>query len=156
LIELLVVIAIIGILIALLLPAVQKVRDAAGYPDNFTGQVGTDDGVLGAREVDYWRYLKGRYPTDPGCWGNTPVVGLQPGTVADNCHQSHYWSLHAGGGNFLLGDGSVRFVAYTSDDILPELYTRAGGEPVEFLPGGPLRRSAGERPAPGRFISRRP
>ena len=37
-------------------------------------------------------------------------------------------SLHPGGANFLFADGSVRFLAYSADAILPALGTRAGGE----------------------------
>jgi prepilin-type N-terminal cleavage/methylation domain-containing protein/prepilin-type processing-associated H-X9-DG protein len=92
---------------------------------------GVGDVILGAREENYWRFLKARYPNDPECQGETPVVGLRPGVLTDNCHQSHFWSLHWGGANFLFGDGSVRFVTYSFDNILPALCTRGGGEPVD-------------------------
>ena len=55
-------------------------------------------------------------------------VGLQPGNIFNACDQTHFWSMHDGGANFLLGDGSVRFVAYSVDSILPALATRNGGE----------------------------
>jgi prepilin-type processing-associated H-X9-DG protein len=44
------------------------------------------------------------------------------------CHANHSWSFHAGGANMLLGDGSVRFVAYSASAILPALATIRGGE----------------------------
>jgi prepilin-type processing-associated H-X9-DG protein len=42
----------------------------------------------------------------------------------------HFWSPHAGGANFAFADGSVRFLRYSADHILPALATRAGGEAV--------------------------
>ena len=42
----------------------------------------------------------------------------------------HYWSLHDGGANFAFCDGSVRYLRYEADAILPALMTRAGGEIV--------------------------
>jgi prepilin-type N-terminal cleavage/methylation domain-containing protein/prepilin-type processing-associated H-X9-DG protein len=98
----------------------------AGYDDQGTGDV-----VLGAREVGYWNHLKAVFPHAPSCMTWTvPKVGLQPGNVNDDCDQGHFWSLHSGGANFLLGDGSVRFVTYSADEVLPQLCTRNGGETV--------------------------
>jgi prepilin-type N-terminal cleavage/methylation domain-containing protein/prepilin-type processing-associated H-X9-DG protein len=86
----------------------------AGYDGSGTGDV-----LLGARET--------RYAAAIGC-SNNVKVGLQPGRITDNCDQAHFWSLHAGGANFLMGDGSARFVRYTVDQVLPALMTKAGGE----------------------------
>jgi prepilin-type processing-associated H-X9-DG protein len=103
----------------------------AGYPeDGGNLQTGVGDVVLGSTEIGYWRYLKREFPHDPDCQGNTPIVGLKPGVISDNCHQAHFWSLHSGGANFLLGDGSVRFVTYSFDNILPDLCTRNGNEVI--------------------------
>jgi prepilin-type processing-associated H-X9-DG protein len=41
--------------------------------------------------------------------------------------------LHLGGANFLFADGSVHFLSYSADDILPALATRSGGETVTLL-----------------------
>jgi prepilin-type processing-associated H-X9-DG protein len=54
-----------------------------------------------------------------------------PGRVDNPCDRGHFWSLHPGGANFLFADGSVRFLTYSADSILPALATRAGGELVE-------------------------
>ena len=89
----------------------------AGYPPLFNG---TADVVLGARDYGYANAL--------GC--PSSKVGFQPGDMTDNCDQCHYWSFHTGGGNFAFGDGSVHFLAYGNNPILPALATRAGGETV--------------------------
>jgi prepilin-type N-terminal cleavage/methylation domain-containing protein/prepilin-type processing-associated H-X9-DG protein len=90
-------------------------------------QNGTGDVVLGARELRYWQY-ENSHNTDPGACTVPNKVGLQPGRPNDPCDQVHFWSLHSNGANFLLGDGSSRFVQYSFDTILPQLCTRAGGE----------------------------
>jgi prepilin-type N-terminal cleavage/methylation domain-containing protein/prepilin-type processing-associated H-X9-DG protein len=82
---------------------------------------GTADVVLGGHDLllyqdqgglkgDVYRTCKTTFP-DP----NTKL-GLQPGDVNQPCDRSHFWSLHSGGANFLLGDGSVRFLNYGIDD----------------------------------------
>jgi prepilin-type processing-associated H-X9-DG protein len=44
------------------------------------------------------------------------------------CDFNHYWSMHSTGANFVFADGSVRFLPYTAEPILPALATRNGGE----------------------------
>jgi prepilin-type N-terminal cleavage/methylation domain-containing protein len=46
----------------------------------------------------------------------------------DPCSFWHFWSFHHGGSNFLFADGSVHFLRYSSESVLPALATRAGGE----------------------------
>ncbi len=57
-------------------------------------------------------------------------AGFRPGTPDDMCDAFHFWSRHPGGASFLFADGSVRFLNYSADPILPALATRAGGESV--------------------------
>jgi prepilin-type processing-associated H-X9-DG protein len=76
--------------------------------------------VLGAREIGYADSLGGPHSK----------FGFQSGRISDPCDQVHFWSLHSGGANFLLADGSARFVSYSADSVLPGLVTRSGGEDV--------------------------
>jgi len=50
------------------------------------------------------------------------------GSVSNNCDHHHFWSFHTGGGNWLLGDGSVRFIQYSAAAIVVQMSTRAGEE----------------------------
>jgi prepilin-type processing-associated H-X9-DG protein len=43
----------------------------------------------------------------------------------------HFWSLHAGGAQFLFADGAVHFLPYSAAHLLPALASRNGGEVVE-------------------------
>jgi len=87
----------------------------AGYDSKGSGDV-----VLGAREVGFASAL--------GC--KSSQVGLQDGSVQVDCDQAHFWSYHSGGANFAGADGSVRFVSYSGDSVLPSLATRASGETI--------------------------
>ena len=78
---------------------------------------------LGAREL---RGSVGGGPCPPGPYA------FSSGSFNDECAIFHFWSYHTGGANFAFADGSVRFLAYTVDSILPALTTRAGGEVVSF------------------------
>jgi prepilin-type processing-associated H-X9-DG protein len=57
---------------------------------------------------------------------------FQRGRQDDICSTFHFWSLHPGGAHFLFADGSVRFLKYSADAILPALATRAGKEPASL------------------------
>jgi prepilin-type N-terminal cleavage/methylation domain-containing protein/prepilin-type processing-associated H-X9-DG protein len=86
---------------------------------------GTGDVVLGARSVKYATSLvdpTSGNPCDPG------NVGFRPGSLNNYCDQTHFWSLHTGGANFLFADAHVRFLNYSANRVLPLLSTRAGGE----------------------------
>jgi prepilin-type N-terminal cleavage/methylation domain-containing protein len=91
---------------------------------------GTGDVVLGADEEQYYAGIIKLYP-DANCDPKNPKVGLQPGTITSACDYAHFWSLHSGGANFLLGDASVRFLSYGIDQpTFMALCTRNGGETV--------------------------
>jgi prepilin-type N-terminal cleavage/methylation domain-containing protein/prepilin-type processing-associated H-X9-DG protein len=81
---------------------------------------GSSDVTLGATEINR---------LDADCSPGPYAYG--PGELTNNCDQFHFWSLHAGGANFLFADGSVHFLPYSAARILPALATRAGGEAVE-------------------------
>ena len=82
---------------------------------------GSAEMLLGARE---------RNVAGEGCAPGPFPFG--PGRLDDQCHIFHYWSLHSGGANFAFADGSVHFLSYSADSILPALATRAGGEVVSL------------------------
>jgi prepilin-type processing-associated H-X9-DG protein len=66
-------------------------------------------------------------------WVSDCPVGpyhFQAGDRKNPCDTFHFWSFHTGGANFAFADGSVRFLSYSADGILPALATRAGGEAV--------------------------
>lgn len=85
-------------------------------------QDGSADMVLGVREVNVGTY-GANCPPGPYNFG--------PGRVSDQFAAFHFRSLHIGGGaNFLFADGSVHFLPYTTDSIMPGLATRSGGEPI--------------------------
>jgi prepilin-type N-terminal cleavage/methylation domain-containing protein/prepilin-type processing-associated H-X9-DG protein len=96
-----------------------------GYDNHGTGDV-----ILGAREFAYWNFIKTFSTTQPGSCQGSPVVGLAPGKLTEDCDQAHFWSLHSNGANFLLGDGSARFLNYNADAVLPALCTRNGNETI--------------------------
>jgi prepilin-type N-terminal cleavage/methylation domain-containing protein/prepilin-type processing-associated H-X9-DG protein len=98
------------------------------YPHNPAGshQNGSLDVVLGAAELN----VPHRW-NEPGA-STCPPGPFQfgPGRASEICDQYHFWSLHAGGANFLFADASVHFLTYRAADVLPLLATRGGGEVV--------------------------
>ena len=82
-------------------------------------QTGSGDAVLGVRAKNLGGYA-------PGC--ETGPYSFRGGKLTDMCSAFGYWSLHTGGANFALADGSVRFLRYEADEIMPALATRNGGE----------------------------
>jgi prepilin-type N-terminal cleavage/methylation domain-containing protein/prepilin-type processing-associated H-X9-DG protein len=100
----------------------------AGY--GFDGS-GVGDVTLGARETVMAANVQ---ITPSGGGPSVPCpatkVGFQPGTINDLCDQVHFWSWHPAGANWTFGDGSVRFINYGMNDVLPQMCTRNGGEVV--------------------------
>jgi prepilin-type N-terminal cleavage/methylation domain-containing protein/prepilin-type processing-associated H-X9-DG protein len=63
--------------------------------------------------------------TVSGCNGNEVFRQDRVNNPTAACH---YWSLHPGGGNWLLVDGSVRFMSYNQVGVITLMASRAGGE----------------------------
>jgi prepilin-type N-terminal cleavage/methylation domain-containing protein len=66
------------------------------------------------------------------CSPGTPAKFSAPITKPINMDREscHYWSLHTVGSNWLFGDASVKFIAYTAEPAVEQLATRNGGEVV--------------------------
>jgi prepilin-type N-terminal cleavage/methylation domain-containing protein/prepilin-type processing-associated H-X9-DG protein len=94
----------------------------AGAGQQFTGSA---DLVLGVREPNLQPITVGS-PCGPG---NYP---FRDSRFNDPCGMFHFWSPHPGGAHFAFADGSIRFVAYSADPLMPALASRAGGEPTGF------------------------
>jgi prepilin-type processing-associated H-X9-DG protein/prepilin-type N-terminal cleavage/methylation domain-containing protein len=91
----------------------------AGAGQRLTGSA---DIVLGAREPNLQLITTGS-ACGPGNYPFMPASGFN-----DPCGMFHFWSPHPGGANFAFADGSVHFLRYSADPIMPALATRAGGE----------------------------
>jgi prepilin-type N-terminal cleavage/methylation domain-containing protein/prepilin-type processing-associated H-X9-DG protein len=97
----------------------------AGYPSEATG---LGDVTMGTRAIGYVDSIN----TYEGLNCSESNIGLLPGTIQNVCDQTHYYSLHAGGANFLFCDGSVKFLTYDANSVLPALGTIAGGETANY------------------------
>jgi prepilin-type processing-associated H-X9-DG protein len=96
----------------------------AGYDS-----AGTGDIVLGVREIAP-SSLTGYSACSNGPYVQGPY-NFRSGNINEVCDMFHFWSWHSGGSNFVMGDGSVRFLTYAAaDPILPAMSTRDGGEVV--------------------------
>lgn len=90
----------------------------AGWGQNKNGDA---EVTLGVRSRCYAAYV-------PGC--EEGPYHFTPGRFDDLCDAFHFWSPHPSGAHFAFADGSVRFLRYHIDPLLPALATRAGGESV--------------------------
>ena len=90
------------------------------YQGVFTGSAAQTLGVaeLNERSSGYSQYDD--CPPGPYAYGR--------GHYDNPCDAFHFWSLHAGGANFMFGDASVHFLDYGIGARLVDLATRAGGE----------------------------
>ena len=61
----------------------------------------------------------------------TPGV-FSPGDPKFNCHANHFYSMHTGGANWAMGDGSIRFLPYSAQAMTIPAATRNGGEVYTF------------------------
>ena len=100
-------------------PASQNLAFGWWYAGAGQNGGGSADMVLGSLERNYSNIA-------PNCAVGPYEFG--PGRIDNMCDTFHYWSLHSGGANFLFADGSVRFLAYSADAVMPALASRAGGE----------------------------
>jgi prepilin-type N-terminal cleavage/methylation domain-containing protein len=86
--------------------------NSAGIPPSSTGDM-----------LMHWAY-----PFKPG----GPEISSSNTGYEYHEHKDHFWSYHTGGGNFVLVDGSLRFLSYDIDhETFQALSTRAGGEIVQ-------------------------
>lgn len=83
---------------------------------------GAGDMILGVREPNQLPPLPVACP--PG------VYPFMAGSINNQCDVFHFWSPHPGGANFAFADGSVRFLRYSADPLMPALASRAGNEIV--------------------------
>jgi len=98
-------------------------------------------------DVALWTYLQGSdllYTTNTSATGDpgfpqgdgSPCPApafFSEGSLVNFCDANHFWSLHSGGANWVLADGSVRFIAYNAGPVvIPRMSTRAQGE---IIPG---------------------
>lgn len=86
---------------------------------------GSADILMGVRE-----YNVSMHPINQSC--PRGPYNFRPGRLDYQCDLFHFWSLHSGGAHFLFADGSVRYMPYEADAILPALATRLGGEAVSL------------------------
>jgi prepilin-type N-terminal cleavage/methylation domain-containing protein/prepilin-type processing-associated H-X9-DG protein len=89
-----------------------------------------------AQEWGWWTYNDGdtvlAHPNRRRLNAACPTADFFRADIAESaCAANHYWSAHTGGGNWLLGDGSVRFFTYSAaTTTLTQMASRNGGEVV--------------------------
>lgn len=86
-------------------------------------QDGSAEMLLGVREVKTTSSLERQHCPEV-------AYNFKDGEYENVCDAFHFWSPHQGGANFAMADGSVHFLKYDADSIMPALATRAGNESV--------------------------
>jgi prepilin-type N-terminal cleavage/methylation domain-containing protein/prepilin-type processing-associated H-X9-DG protein len=91
---------------------------------------GNGDCVMTSAETAMANYFSSSY----GCDTTNMALktGLHPGKVNIGCDAGHYWSVHSGGAQFLMADGSARMVSYNNNNVIAAMSTRSGGEAVNW------------------------
>ena len=150
LIELLVVIAIIAVLIGLLLPAVQKVREAAAriQCNNNLKQLGLGSHNA-AGTIGYFPPFYGWYPTlqpSPGNGWGTQFFHLLPYIEQDNLYKSGVfngatWDGQNPGGPYFSSQGGYGTPTFVGAQIVktficPSDPTSLGGDDYQWRVGG--------------------
>ena len=92
---------------------------------------GNADCVMTSNDIALANYFIANYSSSPNSPCDGPAaqkIGLRPGKPNVGCDAAHYWSFHDNGSMFLMGDGSVRMISYSNNNIIAALSTRNGGE----------------------------
>jgi len=98
----------------------ERLPGADGYFGWWYCGQGINGTLLGAREINAW--IQGNAQCELGPYH------FQAGDLDQQCDSLHFWSMHPGGENFVFADGSVKFLPYEADVILPAMATIKGRE----------------------------
>jgi prepilin-type N-terminal cleavage/methylation domain-containing protein/prepilin-type processing-associated H-X9-DG protein len=92
------------------------------------------EGWWSASDYDNLLFTRQLYGDLFGASGCVSPGLFGPGSLNGPCNGdgNHFWSFHSGGGNWLFGDGSVRFLPYSASALTIPLASRNGGEVVDL------------------------
>jgi prepilin-type N-terminal cleavage/methylation domain-containing protein/prepilin-type processing-associated H-X9-DG protein len=94
---------------------------------------GRFDNSLWAIMVSSWYVYHDTNGDSSGTWCHD-LYHFSQGDLNNYCDVNHFWSFHEGGGNWLLCDGSVRFLSYAAGTkIIPDMATINGAEVIPPL-----------------------